>query len=132
MKTHAIRFLTGQDLKKELEKFVKEKNIKACFIKTCVGSLVKATLRMAGAKVIKNFEKKYEILSLVGTLSPDGLHLHIALSDEEGNLVGGHMKEGCLIGSTAEIIIGQLEDVEFTREFDQNTGYPELKIQSYN
>ncbi len=130
MKTHAIRFLPGQDLKKELEKFVKEKNIKAGFIKTCVGSLVKATLRMAGAKVIKNFEKKYEILSLVGTLSPDGLHLHIALSDEEGNLVGGHMKEGCLIGSTAEIIIGQLEDVEFTREFDQNTGYPELKIKS--
>jgi len=76
MKAYAIRFLPGQDLKKELEKFVKEKEINAGFIMTCVGSLKKATLRMAGAKVTKNFEQKLEIVSLVGTLSPDAFHVH--------------------------------------------------------
>jgi len=128
MKTYAIRFLPGQDLKKELENFVKEKDIKASFIMTCVGSLEKATLRMAGAKVIKNLEQKFEIVSLVGTLAPDAFHVHIALSDEQGNVVGGHIKEGCVINTTAELVIGELEDVIFTKEFDTTTGYRELKI----
>lgn len=128
MKTYAIRFLPDQDLKKELAKFVKKNKIKAGFIITCVGSLGAATLRMAGAKIIKNFNYKCEILSLVGTLSPDGMHLHISLSDEQGKVVGGHLKEGCLVNVTAEVVIGELEDVQFSRKFDENTGYKELKI----
>ena len=105
MKTYAIRFLPGQDLKKELVTFVEENNIKAGFILTCVGSLVQATLRMAGAKVIKIYDDKYEILSLVGTLSPDGLHLHVALSDDQGHVIGGHLMEGCIINVTAENLV---------------------------
>jgi len=128
MKTYAIRLLPKQDIKKELQKFTKEKGIKAGFIMTCVGCVTRATLRMADETIIKDFEKKYEIVSLVGTLSPDGVHLHISLSDEEGNTIGGHMKEGCLIYVTAEIVIGELEDVEFSREFDENTGFKELVI----
>jgi len=83
---------------------------------------------MAGGKTTKSFEGKYEILSLEGTLSLEGLHLHTVLSDEQGNVVGGHLKEGCIINSTAEVIIGTLEDIQFTRDLDKNTGYRELKV----
>jgi predicted DNA-binding protein with PD1-like motif len=47
MKTYVCRFRPNQDLHKELDKFVKENDLKAAFIITCVGSLTKATLRMA-------------------------------------------------------------------------------------
>jgi uncharacterized protein len=128
MKTHAIRLLPNQDIRLEIEKFVAQNAIKAGFILTCVGSVKRATLRMADETIIKDFENKFEIVSLVGTLSPGGVHLHISLSDEAGNTIGGHMKKGCLIYSTAEIVIGELEDVIFSREFDEETKYNELKV----
>ena len=128
MRTFVIRLTDGQDLKEELLSFVKSKNIKAGFIITSVGSLKKAALRLAGAKETKTFNEKFEITSLVGTLSQDGLHLHVALSDKKGNVIGGHLADGCIINTTAEIIIGEFEDKIFSRELDKKTGFNELKI----
>lgn len=128
MKTYALRLLPGQDLKQELVKFTNEKKIRAGFIMTCVGSLENAYLRMAAELVTKKFEKKFEITSLVGTLCEDGIHLHISLSDTDGMAIGGHLKEGCIIRTTAEIVIGELDDVRFSREFDTKTGFSELVI----
>lgn len=128
MKTYAIRLTKGMDLKQELIEFTKKNNIEAGCILTCVGHLTRATLRMANAQIINDYEKEFEIVSLVGTLCQDDVHLHICLSDENGNCIGGHMKNNCIVGITAEIIIGELEDYKFTREFDKNTGYEELTI----
>ena len=50
MKTYTFRIRPNKDLKLELQRFVKEKNIKAGVIVTCVGNLTKAVIRMAGAK----------------------------------------------------------------------------------
>ena len=125
MRTFVLRLHPKQDLKEELVKFTKEHHVRAGFILTCVGSLARATLRMADESM-KNFEKQFEITSLVGTLSPDGIHLHISLSDDTGAEIGGHVKEGCMIHSTAEIVIGEIEDVKFSREFDEETGFKEL------
>ncbi|MFH1246814.1 MAG: PPC domain-containing DNA-binding protein [Candidatus Micrarchaeota archaeon] len=128
MKIFALRLKPGQDLKVELETFVKHKNINAGFVVTCVGSLEKATLRMADENILKEFKAPYEIVSLVGTFSQDGAHLHISLSDSEGKVIGGHVKEGCIIRTTAEIVIGEAEDLTFSRIFDQDTGFKELQI----
>jgi len=128
MKTFALRLHPKQDLKKELIKFTKEKNIHAGFILTGVGSLKRATLRMADEKVVKDFEEKFEIVSLVGTLSQEGVHLHVSLSNKDGGVIGGHLKEGCPVHTTAEIIIGELDDTKFSREFDGQTGFKELVI----
>ncbi len=128
MKTHAIRLRPGQDIKIALENFVKEKNIKAGFIVTCVGSLERAVLRMADENITEAYNRKFEITSLVGTLSPDGIHLHIALADETGKIIGGHLKEGSCVYSTAEIIIGESETHTFSRLHDKETGFKELEI----
>lgn len=128
LKIFALRLKPGQDLRTELEKFAKEKNIRAGFMMTAVGSLKKAALRLADQSDASSFDGKFEIVSLVGTLSPDGVHLHISLSDSTGKTIGGHLVAGCEIYTTAEIIIGEATGIIFTREKDPTTGYQELKI----
>ena len=128
MKTYAIRLKPKQDLKISLEKYARKNQIKAGVVLTCVGSLECATLRMADENVLKTFEGKFEIVSLVGTFSLDGCHLHISLSDKDGNVIGGHLKEGCAIFTTAEIVISEIENMVFFREMDESTGFKELIV----
>src|SRR3989344_1736414 len=128
MKTYAFRLRQGQDLRTEIDKFAKQKNIRAGVIVTCVGNLKKAILRMANAKVVKNFEGSFEIVSLVGTLEVGNSHLHISISDEKGDVFGGHLKVGSIVGVTAEVVIGELENLKFSRKFDDETGYEELVV----
>ena len=86
-----------------------------------------AKLRLANEE-IKEFNQNFEIISLTGTLSQNGPHLHISLADNEGRVIGGHLKEGCLINTTAEVIIGDNENMKFSRKFDQKTNFKELII----
>jgi predicted DNA-binding protein with PD1-like motif len=129
MKIFAIRLKPNQDLKESLKNFVISNNIEAGFILTTVGSLKQATLRFANQNDSKVLQDKFEIVSLVGTLSTHGIHLHISISDKDGKTIGGHLEKGCLIYTTAEIVIGVSEDFIFVRTVDENTGYKELEIQ---
>jgi predicted DNA-binding protein with PD1-like motif len=128
VKTYVLRLVPGQDLRVELERFAKAKNIQAGFIVTGVGSLRKAALRLADRSEAMNFDGKFEIVSLVGTLSPDGPHLHLSISDGNGKTTGGHLVAGCEIYTTAEIVIGEALGLRMTREPDTASGYNELKV----
>lgn len=130
MRILVLRLRPGQDLRQQLEAFVKEKKIHAGFMITAVGSLRKAAIRLADQPGPTVFDEKFEIVSLVGTLGQDGMHLHISISDKTGKTIGGHLVEGCLIYTTAEIVIGDAMGLEFTREQDSETGYRELKIRN--
>ncbi len=116
-------------MREEIDIFVKEHDIKAGVIVSCVGSLKKAVLRMAGAETVKTYEGVFEIVSLVGTVEVGNRHLHIAISDKEGNVFGGHLKEGSIVETTAEVVIGELEDTKFTRKLDPETGFDELVVE---
>lgn len=132
MQTIIFRLKPGVDLKKSIEEVITLNSIKAGFIITCVGGLQQATVRMAGAKPdaqdIRTFKGDFEIVSLVGTVSTNGTHLHMSFSDKEGAVHGGHLKEGTIIHPTAEIVIGIDEDVEMKREMDDETGFTELVV----
>jgi uncharacterized protein len=128
MKVYALRLKPNQDLRAELEKFTKENKISAGFIITAVGSLKETKIRLADKNDSTVFEGNFEIVSLVGTLAADGVHLHISLSDSNGKTIGGHLTEGCKIYTTAEIVIGATDEIVFTRETDAETTYKELKI----
>lgn len=132
MQTFVLRLTPGQDLKKELTEWVRTQNISAGIILSCVGSLQSASLRLAGAQKPSPRQGPFEIVSLVGTLSTQGLHLHIALADKEGLTWGGHLLEDCFIHTTAEIAIADLNQYNFEREMDPATGYKELKILKMN
>ena len=125
---HIIRLKPGQDLKLSIENFVKARNIRAGWIVTCVGSLTHYHLRFANQREGQAGNGFFEIISLCGTLSLDGLHLHTAISDDKGILKGGHLLEGCIIYTTAEIVIEETTEYVFTREKDDATGWKELHI----
>lgn len=127
-KIYALRLKPGQDLRVELEKFTKENKISAGFIITAVGSLKETNIRLADKSDMTGFEGKFEIVSLTGTLSTDGVHLHISASDSTGKTIGGHLTEGCKIYTTAEIVIGVSDEIVFSREIDAETTFKELKI----
>jgi predicted DNA-binding protein with PD1-like motif len=128
MKTFAIRLRPGQDLKAELVRFSQSQQLQAGIVLTCVGSLTQTALRMAGQDRIQTWSEKMEILSLVGTLSVDGVHLHLAVADGEGRAFGGHLVDGCTVYTTVEIALGDLDHLKFIRAVDPATGYKELEI----
>lgn len=125
---HAIRLTENQDLKKEIIKYAEEHNIVAGAVLSGVGCVKKINVRTAKALKCIEKEENYEIVSLMGTISKDGVHLHISLSDEEGITIGGHLKDGNIVNTTCELVILELPNYEFSREFDENTGYDELVI----
>jgi predicted DNA-binding protein with PD1-like motif len=125
-----FRLRPGQDLRQQIEAFVKAHNIRAGFILTAVGSLRSATIRLADQKDPTTFAGKWEIVSLVGTMGQDGVHLHISIADSTGKTVGGHLVDGCLVYTTVEIVVGEARGLTFAREQDGETGYKELKIRT--
>ena len=124
---HVLRLHPQQDLRKEIEAFCQNLNISASLV-TCVGSLSKARLRMAGGAELIEREGPFEILSLVGIYCSDGGHFHCTLSDQKGNCWGGHLSYGSSIFTTAEIVFAQLDQQILKREFDPDTGYDELVV----
>ena len=128
MRILALRLKPGQDLRQQIEAFAKERHIRAGFIITTVGSLREAEIRLADQSSTTHVDGKSEIVSLVGTLGQSGVHLHISISDSTGKTIGGHLVDGCLIYTTAEIVIGDARGLVFSREKDGATGYQELRI----
>jgi hypothetical protein len=123
-----IRLKPGEDIYAALQDFVVSEKIEAAFIITCVGSLTEVNIRYANQESPALLSGHFEILSLVGTLSVKGTHLHISVADGEGNCKGGHLMKGSRIYTTAEIVIGILHDVQYLRELDSTYGYKELVV----
>jgi uncharacterized protein len=129
MKTHTFRLKPQQDLFDSIEDYVKQNNIEAGCILSSVGSLTHATLRLANRDFYNEYEGHFEIVSMTGTVSIHGSHLHIAISDGDGVTIGGHLVSGCKIYTTAEIVLLELDDVVYKRElYEHDSGYEELKI----
>ena len=127
---YPLRLHPGEDLRSSVEKFAREKNISAGFIITAIGSLNGYHLRFANKQQGSSASGQFEILSLNGTISTNGVHLHISISDNNGKTIGGHLLEGNPIFTTAEIVIGESAEHIFTRNIDPKTGFNELEIGS--
>ena len=128
MKVVPLRLQPGDDLRRSLEGWMGEQQEQAGCVISAVGSLSVAELRFAGAAAATTIHGELEILSLSGTLSADGAHLHIAVADSSGAVIGGHLCPGSLVRTTAELVIGLLREWRFSREQDPATGYSELRI----
>jgi uncharacterized protein len=132
MKIHTFRLKPGEDLKLGIEQYVHKNKIKAGFIITCVGAVKQITLRMAGAEPdaqdVRVLIGPFEVDGMVGTVSINGCHLHVTVSDKEGHAFGGHLKENSLVYPTAEIVIGEDETKTYDRIMDEITGFKELIV----
>ncbi|MCE4557893.1 PPC domain-containing DNA-binding protein [Roseateles cellulosilyticus] len=118
----ALRLQPGDDLRGALAG-------RTGFVVAGIGSLVSAQLRWAGAAGPTGIDGPLEILTLSGSLTPDGMHLHASVSDAMGRVWGGHVCAGCVVRTTAELLIAPLPAGSLARVFDPVTGFTELVVQ---
>jgi predicted DNA-binding protein with PD1-like motif len=125
----AVRLKPGEDLLAGIRAVVNEKQLRAVAVVTCVGSLTRANLRYAHTGKWVERTGYFEIVSLVGTVDAVGEHLHIGLADSEGVSIGAHFGLGSSVFTTAEVILAELQDFDFSRELCPLSGYEELVIE---
>jgi predicted DNA-binding protein with PD1-like motif len=128
MRNYTFRLKAGHDLFDSIQAFVEEKKIGAGCVLSGVGSLTHAELRLANREFYSGYDGFFEIVSITGTVSIHGSHLHISVSDGDGKTIGGHLESGCKIYTTAEIVLAVFEDVVYKREFAEDSGYEELVV----
>ncbi|MGC4047449.1 MAG: DNA-binding protein [Armatimonas sp.] len=120
-----IRLNPGNDLRAALDNLRAEQNWPGAFVLSGIGSLTVARLRLAGCSEATEWIGDLELLTLAGTLTSDGSHLHASIANTVGQVLGGHVLPGCIIRTTAEILIAPLT-TPLHRKPDPNTGYLEL------
>ena len=128
MKTYAVRLRRGMDLAQSIEAFCVQNSIKAGVVLSGVGCVTKARVRDASGVTIVDIDEHMEIVSLMGTVSEKRCHLHVSFAKEDLSVIGGHLVSGCIINTTCELVIGELENTVYDVEFDEETGYKELVI----
>ncbi len=129
MKTYVTRLTRGTDVRAGIEQFQKQCGIKAGLVIAAVGCVSAASIRLADGATAADYQQPFEIVSLSGTLSADGSHLHISLADEQGQVIGGHLNYGTVVNTTLELAIMDAgAEYTFSRCFDQATGYDELQV----
>ena len=128
MQLYPIRLSPNDDLKQGLLDAAQRYQLEAGFVLTGMGSLKQVCIRYANQPEPSMLTDYFEIVMLSGLVSRHGLHLHMAISDRTGRLLGGHVCTGCQIYTTAEIVLGNSPKHEFLRSPDAQTGFYELEI----
>ena len=129
MNNYTFRLKPNDDLFDTIEAFVKDMQIEAGCVLSAVGSLTRTVLRLANREDYSEFTGYFEIVSITGTISIHGSHLHMSISDGDGKTIGGHLVPGCKVNTTAEIILAVFNDVVYKREYYENdSGYEELVV----
>lgn len=123
-----LRITPDMDLRRALESAVAARFCRAAFVIAGIGSLCHARLRLASKTEVDALDGDLEILTLAGTVSSDGSHLHMSVANAEGRVLGGHVAYGCTVRTTAEVLLVLLPEWSFTREPDPATGFAELVV----
>ncbi|KJS14804.1 MAG: hypothetical protein VR69_16120 [Peptococcaceae bacterium BRH_c4b] len=125
------RLPKGSDLMAEINRLCHEENIRLGKVQA-IGAVSKAMvgffLQESREYFSLEFDYYLEIISLQGNISiKDGVpftHAHIALMNNEGKMIGGHLIEGTEVFSCEYIINEYMpeEDKTFHRVLDEETG----------
>jgi predicted DNA-binding protein with PD1-like motif len=129
MRTLPLRLPPGAELRDALHAVLQAKGVEAAFVLAGIGSLSVAQLRLAGADTPQRLRNDLEVLTLSGSIAPDGVHLHASIADATGRVWGGHVAAGCIVRTTAEVLLALLPEWRLGRAADPATGYAELTVQ---
>lgn len=121
-----LRLLPGEDVRTQLGDWAKKQGLEAAVLVSAVGSLTKASIRYGGRDEGSLLDGDLEVCALSGTLSKHGMHLHLAVSDGQGRMTGGHLLAGSIVRTTLEVAIQEIGGLRMLRKPDPRTGYEEL------
>ncbi|ADL59194.1 DUF296 domain-containing protein [Methanothermobacter sp. KEPCO-1] len=116
-----LRLEPGMDLMAEMEALEV-----AGAVVSGIGSLNGVRIRTADESIL-TVEGPLEIISLQGTITGDGVHIHIAVADSSGRVIGGHLKGYCRVRTTVELAVIPYHG-KLRRVMDDRTGYRELLV----
>ena len=108
MRSLPLKLTPGSDLRLSIEKLGRDEQ-QSGFVLGVVGNLSRAAFQCPGRSEPTLLEGNLEIITLNGTFSPEGVHLHLSLSDGDCQVWGGHLEPGTLVLKGAEILVGFLD-----------------------
>jgi len=123
-----FRLPPGVDLRGELERLAQADTQFCGFIICGIGSLESPLLRFADQERGVVLAGPQEVITLAGSVSKDGAHLHLVVADAEGHIRGGHLCHGSRVRTTMEILLLCPEGWQLGRERDPATGHLELSV----
>ena len=130
---HTLRLSPGEDLRGAIEavcgSLLAAENCEAACVISSAGSLSCAVLRYAAEAGGTRLGGPLEMITLSGTIAAPGrggVHLHASVADAQGRVTGGHLMPGCVVRTTAEVVLALLPQWSFSRELDAATGFMEL------
>ena len=103
-----LKLAPGSDLRLSLEELAQRDGISG-FVLGVVGNLTKASFQCPGQAEPTVLEGDLEVITLNGTFSPEGVHLHLSLSDGACQVWGGHLEPGTIVQKGVDLLIGVLE-----------------------
>ena len=106
-----LKLAPGSDLRLSLEELAQREGISG-FVLGVVGNLTKASFQCPGQAEPTVLEGDLEVITLNGTFSPEGVHLHLSLSDGACQVWGGHLEPGTIVQKGVDLLIGVLEQRE--------------------
>jgi len=108
MRSVPLHLLPGSDLRLALEQLALEQGASG-FVLGVVGNLSQAAFQCPGKAAPTVLQGELEIITLQGTVAPQGVHLHLSLSDSECQVWGGHLEPGSLVLKGADLLVGLLD-----------------------
>lgn len=124
-----LRLSPGEDLRAALEAAARRLAPQGAFVLSGIGSLSDPRLRLAGAETALTLSGPFELLTLAGTLTAQGAHLHMTVADAQGRVWGGHVLPGNRVRTTAELLLMAPAGWQLTRAPDPASGWAELQVQ---
>ena len=110
MRPLPLKLGPGSDLRRSILEQLAIDQGAAGFVLGVVGNLSRAAFQCAGRSGPTILEGDLEIITLQGTVAPDGVHLHLSLSDSDCQVWGGHLEPGTLVLKGADLLVGFLQD----------------------
>jgi len=111
MQSLPLKLAPGSDLRLSLEELAQRDGISG-FVLGVVGNLTKASFQCPGQAEPTVLEGDLEVITLNGTFSPEGVHLHLSLSDGACQVWGGHLEPGTIVQKGVDLLIGVLDQRE--------------------
>jgi predicted DNA-binding protein with PD1-like motif len=121
-----LRLHPGDDLGCKLEAMAQD--VGSAFVVCGVGSLDGVRIRLADERDELHLDGPFELLSLSGSISAGGAHLHMSVADATGRVIGGHVCRGNIVRTTAELLLARVTGWTLDRAHDSATGYDELVV----